>query len=113
MGHLKPHFPFICPPLHLFLLFFFSRSLEIAIDGQASIFILFTFNSRLMAFHGSLARRLAIRTLMFALVTSILPLLQLVIDIDPAKPMFMSSNGVMDVILKWVILTRIRSLAVS
>ncbi|KNA25269.1 hypothetical protein SOVF_007990 [Spinacia oleracea] len=45
------------------------------------------------AFHGSLARRLAIRTLMFALVISMLPLLQLVIDIDPAKPMFMSSNG--------------------
>ncbi|XP_057549376.1 uncharacterized protein LOC130827623 [Amaranthus tricolor] len=44
------------------------------------------------AFHGSLARRLAIRVLMFALVISLLPLLQLVIDSDPDKPMFVSSN---------------------
>lgn len=45
------------------------------------------------AFNGSLARRLAIRTLLFALVISMLPLLQLVIDVDPAKPMFLSSDA--------------------
>lgn len=45
------------------------------------------------ALHGSLARRLAIRTLMFALVISMLPLLQLVIDFDPAKPMFLNTDG--------------------
>uniref|UniRef100_A0A803N8T3 Methyltransferase type 11 domain-containing protein n=2 Tax=Chenopodium quinoa TaxID=63459 RepID=A0A803N8T3_CHEQI len=45
------------------------------------------------ALHGSLARRLAIRTLMFALVISMLPLLQLVIDFDPAKPMYLNTDG--------------------
>ncbi|XP_074266819.1 uncharacterized protein LOC141590107 [Silene latifolia] len=44
------------------------------------------------ALHGSLARRLAIRTLMFAIVISMLPLMQLVFDVDPTKP-FWSFNG--------------------
>ncbi|KAL2933136.1 BEACH domain-containing protein A2, partial [Bienertia sinuspersici] len=45
------------------------------------------------AYNGSLARRLVIRTLMVALVISMLPLLQLLLDADPIKPMFLSSDG--------------------
>uniref|UniRef100_A0A7C8ZTU0 Uncharacterized protein n=1 Tax=Opuntia streptacantha TaxID=393608 RepID=A0A7C8ZTU0_OPUST len=45
------------------------------------------------ALHGSLVKRLAIRTLMFAVAISMLPLMQIVYDVDPTKPFFLSSDG--------------------
>lgn len=45
------------------------------------------------ALHGSLAKRLAIRTLMFAIAISMLPLMQLVCNVDPTKPFLLSSDG--------------------
>ncbi|KAK9755636.1 hypothetical protein RND81_01G039900 [Saponaria officinalis] len=39
------------------------------------------------AIHGSLIRRMLIRTLMFAIVISMLPLMQLVFDVDSTKPL--------------------------
>lgn len=45
------------------------------------------------ALHGSLAKRLAIRTLMFAVAISMLPLMQIVYDVDPTKPFLLSSDG--------------------